>query len=83
MVQFHHFYILWVIKLNNILIEDFFLTRGIENITNDMFLIKDLRLTSKEIIDLVIFIKMNYKVTIPIKEDMSIGDIKEKINESL
>lgn len=60
-------------------LDDYLSKRASIPLNDNLFLIKDLRLTSKEIIDLVIFIKKTYLINCKLYKDIRIGDLKKKI----
>lgn len=52
---------------------------GIEEPNQNDYLVKDLRLSSKEIVDFAVFIKVNFKVKMDLSKDMRLIEVFEKI----
>lgn len=52
---------------------------GIDEVSDNDYLMKDIRLSSKEIVDFAIFISMSFKVKIGFSKDIKLGEVFEKI----
>lgn len=67
--------------MNKKAIYDYLKRLGLEEINSDDYLVKDLRLSSKEIVDFAIFIKIKFGVKIDLSKDMRLNEIFENTKD--
>lgn len=56
---------------------------GIDTISGNSLIIEDLRLSSKQVVDLSIYIKNTYNVNIPFYDDITVENLIEQISYDL